>query len=128
MKFTYNYFTLLDDLHETMSVLMSLPVCVIIFNKKAEIIKINKAATDILRIENINDYTSGNHNLEISDHFHSITTDLQMGRPTISSKFEFKRPDSSSILVDLHASLFYDLKDLFVFQFSQIISEKPNTE
>lgn len=122
----YNYFTLLDDLQDTLIFLRSLPVCTIVFNKNADIIDINNAASDFLKIRNIKEYTSRKLKLEVDSQFHTITEGLQKGETTGNVMFEFKRPDHSSVSVHLNASLFYGLKDVFIFQFSEIEPAKPN--
>jgi len=115
----YNYSTLLDDLQEMLNILRSLSTSTIVFNKKAEIIDINKAASDFLKIEDIEDYTSQKLKLEIDTKFNSIIERLINGETVYDEKFEFKCTDRSLVLVNLNASLFYGLKDVFIFQFSE---------
>jgi hypothetical protein len=119
----YNYFTLLDDLQQTLNTLRSIQTCTIVFNHKAELIDINKAASDFLKIENIEDYRSRKLKLEIDSQFYKITEDLKNGKPARNEKFGFKRPDNSLVFVNLKTSLFYGLKDVFIFQFSEIASD-----
>ena len=115
----YNYRTILDDLQEMLNILRSLPTSTIVFNKKAEIIDINKAASDFLKIEDIEDYTSQKLKLEIDTKFNNIIERLINGETVYNEKFEFKCTDRSLVLVNLNAFLFYGLKDVFIFQFSE---------
>lgn len=116
----YNYHTLLEDLQERLNILRSLPVCSIVFNKKAEIIEINKAASDFLRIKNIEEYASLKLPLEAGIKFRDITERLSAGETVRNEKFELKRASNTILTVSLNVSLLYGLKDVFVFQFTEI--------
>ena len=116
----YNYRTLLDDLQEMLNILRSLPTSTIVFNKKAEIIDINKAASDFLKIEDIEDYTSQKLKLEIDTKFNNIIERLINGETVYNEKFEFKCADNSLIYVNLDVSLLCEFKDVFIFQFKQV--------
>jgi len=47
----YNYLTMLDDFQITLQVLKLLPTYCIVFNRNADIIDINNAAADFLKME-----------------------------------------------------------------------------
>ena len=116
----FNYRTILDDLQEMMNYLRSLPTYSIVFNKRAEILDINETASNFLRIEDMEAYTSQKLKLEIDNKFYSIIERLINGEIVHDEKFVFKRADESFVIVNLNASLCCGLKDLFIFQFSEI--------
>jgi len=116
----YNYRTLLDDLQEMLTIIKSLSTSCIIFNRKAEIIDINKAASDFLKIGNTEDYIGQKRKLGIDPKFYGIINRLLNGETVLNEKFEFKRADNTVVLVNLNASLLYGLKDVFIFQFSEV--------
>lgn len=117
----YNYFALFDNLEETLSVLRSLPICTVVFNKNGEIIDINRAASKLLKINNVEAYTCRELKLELDNQFYTITKNLQNGEKICNVKFKFKRPDNSFVYVNLNSTLLLGLKDLFIFQFSEIV-------
>ena len=120
----HNYFTLLNDLEETLSILRSLPVCIIVFNKNGEIIDINRAASKLLKINNVDAYTCRKLKLELDNQFYTITKNLQNKEKICDVKFRFKRPDNSFVDVNLNSTLLLGLKDMFIFQFSEIAPKK----
>ena len=113
----YNYFTLLDNLQEMLSAINSLSGCCIVFNKKSEIIDMNNAAANFLNIKNIDDYTSNKLKLDIDKEFYNIIERVLNGEKVYNVKFSFKCIDSNSVSVYLKVTLFYGLKDVFIFQF-----------
>lgn len=117
----YNYFTLLDDLQEMMTLFKSLPVCTIIFNKNAEIIDMNQAASDFLKITYPMDGIVKRMKIEMDEQFYDITSRLKNGEIFSSVRFRFILTEHKSVIVRLNPSLFCGLKDLFVFQFSEDI-------
>ncbi len=120
----YNYFAILDNLQEELNMLRYSPTCAIVFDKNAEIIDINKAASDFFKIKNIEDYTSRKLKLEIDNQFYKITEDLKIKKILCNEKFKFKLADKNSEFVNLKISLFYGLKDMYLFQFSGIAPTK----
>jgi len=116
-----NYFTFLDELQTTLSIFKSLPVCCIVLNENAELIDINKPASDLLKIKDIECYTRKERKLEMSNLFSSIIQDILAGKTICNEKFEFRCVDNSLIYVNLNVSLFCEFKDVFIFQFTQIM-------
>ncbi len=120
----YNYLTLLNELQRTLDLLSSSSTCSIVFNSKAEIIEINKPASDLLKIENIDDYKNRKMSLDIDSEFYNIIENLMNGSIICDEKFKFKCADDSIVFVNLNASLYCKLKDVFIFQFNEIMSQE----
>jgi len=114
----YNYLTLLNDLEETLSMLMLSPVCCIVLNRNAELIDINKPACDLLKIENVEDYIKKERIFEMDALFCRIIHNFLNGKKTFIEKFQCD--NGSYIFVYLRIELFFNLKDVFIFQFTQI--------
>jgi len=120
----YNFLTLLDDYHETLNILKSLSTCCVVFNQKTNTIEINKPAADMLKIKNTEDYTSQKRILELNPKIYKIIEKLKSGKSFSEKKIEFRCTDNSIVNVNLNASLFCNLNDVYIFQFSEI---KPKT-
>jgi len=118
----YNYLTLLTELQRTLDLLSSSPTCSIVFNSKAEIIEMNKPASDLLKIKNIDDYKNRKMSLDVDSEFYKIIGNLMNGSIVCDERFKFKCVDNSIVYVNLNASLYCKLKDVFIFQFNEIIS------
>jgi hypothetical protein len=114
----FNYFTLLDDLNEMLVMCRSSPTCCIILNRHVELIDMNKPACDLLKIENAECYIARERTLEMNILFGCIIQDFQNGKTIFKERF--KCANGNSIFVDLEVGLFFNLKDVFVFQFTQI--------
>ena len=114
-----NYFTLLDNLQEMLQSLKSISTCSIVFNQKSNIIDMNQSAADFLKIKNIEDYTSGKLKIDIDKEFYNITERVIKGEIITNEKFNFKTIDENLLSVNLKVTLFYGLKDIFIFQFSE---------
>jgi len=113
----HNYFTLLDNLQEMLSTINSVSDCCIVFNKKSEIIEMNNAAANFLKIKNIEDYRSKKIKLDIDKEFYNIIERVLKGEKVHNVKFSFKCIENNSVSVNLKVTLFYGLKDVFIFQF-----------
>jgi len=120
----YNFLTLLDDYHETINILNSLSTCCVVFNQKTNTIEINKPASDLLKIKNAEDYACQKRILELNPKIYKIIEKLKSGKLVSDKKIEFKCSDNSFVNVNLNASLFCNLNDVYIFQFSEI---KPKT-
>lgn len=114
------YFSLLDELQETLSNIKLSIMCTIIFKQNAEIADINNAASDFLKRHKI-EYSIGekfhNHN---EKQFLDIIVRLQNGQKIRDIQFEFTRLNNNSVFVVLQPALLLGLKDLFIFQFAEI--------
>lgn len=114
------YFSLLDELQETLSAIKRSIMCTIIFKQDAEIVDINNAASDFLKLHKV-EYSIGekflNHN---EKQFLDIVIQLQNEQKIRDIQFEFTRLDNSSVFVVLQPALLLGLKDLFIFQFAEI--------
>jgi|GEM_PF-2374726 len=120
----YNFLTLLDDYHETINILKSLSTCCVVFNQKTNTIEINNSASELLKIKNLEDQSSQKLILELNPKFYRIMEKLKNGKTFSDKKFEFRCADNSFVVVNLNASLFCNLNDVYIFQFSEI---KPKT-
>jgi PAS domain-containing protein len=116
----YNYLTFLDDLQVTLNMFKSLPTCCIVFNGNGELIDINKPASDLLKIKDVECYTKRKQTLEICTLYSSIIQDILNGKAINNKVFEFRCADNSLVYVNLKVSLFCEFKDVFIFQFTQI--------
>ena len=120
----YNYLTLLTELQRTLDLLSNSPTCSIVLNSKAEIIEINKPASDLLKIKNIDDYKNRKMSLDVDSEFYKIIGNLMNGSIVCDERFKFKCADNSIVSVNLNASLYCKLKDVFIFQFNEIMSQE----
>jgi len=118
----YNYFTLFDELQEILQMLRSRSTCCIVFNKAAEVIHINKAAADFLKIEDVDDPENRKLKLVLNSQFNTIILDSLNGITVSDAEFQLKRADDSLVNVNLKVFLYPKLKYMFIFQFSAINS------
>ena len=116
----YNFLTLLDDYQVTLNILKSLSTCCVVFNQNGYLIEINKPATDLLKIKNVEEYSNQKLKLELNHKFYRIVEKLKNGKTVCDKKFELKCADNSKVIVNLKASLFCNFNDRFIFQFSEI--------
>ena len=114
------YFTILDELQEILQMLRSMSTCCIVFNKKAEVIHINKAAAKFLKVENMEDSAHRKLKLVLDTQFNSIILDSLNGITLSDVEFQLRRVDDSLVNVNLKVSLYHKLKDVFIFQFSEL--------
>ena len=115
----YNYLTFLDDLQVNLNMFKSLPTSCIVFNGNGELIDINKAASDLLKIKDVECYTIRKQTLEISTFFNNIIKDIQNGKIIHNEKYELRCVDNTLKTINLSVSLFCEFKDVFIFQFTQ---------
>lgn len=124
----YNYFTLLDCLEDTLSMLKASSACCIVLKENGVVINVNKPACDLLKIKEVsrigNDTKLEKINLQLCDIIHEF-----LNGKTVFYE-ELKCADCSFVFVNLKVELFLDLKDLFILRFNQIsdaeITSKKN--
>jgi len=92
----------------------------IFLNQDCEIININIAASKMLKVKTLGHYTS--MKLKLYPDFHPIMLDLLNGKTVSDVRLSLKCMDNNSVHVNLKASLFYGIDDLFIFQFTEINS------
>lgn len=126
----FNYNTLLDELQETISVLKAIPNCCIIFNHKAEVIEINKHASKLLKINNIENFNLKQHRLVIEKEFLNVTESILNGKIISDEIFHFNCEDNQILTVKLKATKLVRLRDVFIFEFYEIVDniilQKPH--
>ena len=119
----YNYLTILDDFHVTLSVLKFSSTCCIVFNRKTGIININDAAAALLKIESVDDHKIKKLKFELDPPFISIIHNLLIGKTVSIENFKIKCEDDRYVIVNLNVSFFRKFKDVFILQFEKRIPQ-----
>lgn len=115
-----DYVNMLDELQKTQNALKRSVRCTIFFNQNEEIVDANNKATEFLKRNKV-EYSIGNKFMNLNEkQFQYIVTQLQKGQHIHNIQFEFTRLDNSSVSVVLQAALLLGLKDLYVFQFTEM--------
>lgn len=115
-----DYANMLDELQKTHNALKRSVRCTIFFNQNEEIVDANNKATEFLKRNKV-EYSIGNKFMNLNEkQFQYIVTQLQKGQHIHNIQFEFTRLDNSSVFVVLQAALLLGLKDLYVFQFTEM--------
>ena len=102
--------------------LHNLPTCCIVINRNAEIMEINKAASDLLKVKSLGFYTNRRLESLLGIRFNIIMQDLLNGEIIKDEEVQFKCIDDSLVNVQLKTSLFPGMDDMFLIEFTKIKS------
>jgi len=117
----YTYLTLIEDIKEMVVMINSLPTCTIVFDNNAELLDMNKLASDFLGITNRDDYLSGKLKLETDyGYILKLIEELKTGKNIYNERLKFERVDKSEVCVGFSASMLYGSKSVFLFQFFEV--------
>ena len=114
----YNYFTLLDCLEETLSMLKASSVCCIVIKENDVLINVNKSACDLLKIKDMYCNVNNTELAEMKKQIYNIIHQFMNGKKAFYA--ELVCADGSSVCVNIKVDSFQDLNDLFILRFNKI--------
>jgi len=117
----YKYLPLTENVQEMMVMLKSLPTCTIVFDSKSQVVDINKAALDFLKINSVDDFRIKRWGiLNDCDNLKEIIQRLKTGKTIHNKSVTLRYPDYASASVSFSACMLNGARNIFIFQFFEI--------
>jgi len=112
--------TLPVELLKLLDVMKYVSIGCVILNQKGEIMYINISASKIMKIKYLSKYMAINQNLKTNPQFFTVIQELLDEKVVSDMKIKLKCFDDSFTDINLNASIFYGLEDIFIVQFNEI--------
>ncbi|MBV5282139.1 MAG: hypothetical protein JZU53_06835 [Paludibacter sp.] len=118
----YKNVTIVDGVEVMMIMLDSLPICSVVFDDNAKLIKINKPAQNLLRVKSAEDCLGNEAQFfpEIED-LHEVIKLLKRGNDVTEQRIVLRCLDGAFAQVAFNACMLYGESKVFLFQFYKIM-------
>jgi hypothetical protein len=117
----YKYLSIAENLKEMMLMLKSLPACTLVFDKRSNLVDLNKPALQLLRINNAQEFNAKRDEVfPTNDYIKTIIKELKKGNTVRHAKTLLKYANDGHTVVELCACMVNGLQELFVFQLFEI--------
>lgn len=117
----YKYLSIGENLKEMMLMLKSLPAYTLVFDKRGNLVDLNRPALQLLRINNIQEFNAKrNEVFPTGDYIKSIIRELKKGNTVRYAKTLLKYANGGHVVVELCACMVNGKQELFVFQLFEI--------
>jgi DNA-binding CsgD family transcriptional regulator len=119
----YKQLPITSNISEMLVSVKSLPTCTIIFDTKADLVDMNKLASDFLKIDNVDDYLNKRSILDVDYlKLSKVIQKLKKGNLIFDEIIRINREDGKSIDVVFNACMLYGSQKVFLFQFFKVAS------
>jgi len=110
----YKYLSITENLKEMMVMLKSLPANTLVFDKKGNLVDLNRPAQQLLKISNVQEFNAVQDKFfPANDYIKTIIRELKRGNL-------LKCADDCQAIVELCACMINGCQDLFLFQLFEI--------
>jgi len=117
----YKYLSITENLKEMMVMLKSLPANTLVFDKKGNLVDLNRPAQQLLKISNVQEfYAVQDKFFPANDYIKTIIRELKRGNTVRNAKTLLKCADDCQAIVELCACMINGCQDLFLFQLFEI--------
>lgn len=117
----YKYLSIAENLNEMMLMLKSLPACTLVFDKKSNLVDMNKPALQLLKINNIQEFNARRDRVfSTSDYIKTIIRELKKGNTVRYAKTLLNYENEGHTVIELCACMINGREELFLFQLFEI--------
>jgi len=117
----YKYLSITENLKEMMLMLKSLPAYTLIFDKRSNLVDLNKPALQLLRVNNIQEFNKRRDEVfPTNDYIKTIIRELKKGNTVRHAKTLLKYANDEYTVVELCACMINGYQELFLFQLFEI--------
>jgi DNA-binding CsgD family transcriptional regulator len=122
-RIMYKQLPITSNISEMLVSVKSLPICTIVFDVKADLVDMNKLASDFLKIDNLDDYLNKKSAIEIDYlKLSKIITKLKKGLSVFDEIISISSVDGKSMEIVFNACMLCGSQRVFLFQFFDVVA------